>query len=131
MSSGQSIFKPKQNKSKHYHVPLYMIFNKQNHTAFFLSGLDNSKRANPQGICHLVSTGGGEFVKKPLPRGGALVNSSRQLLLCLFNINFTLLILPNKINYNKYSYKIMTNSVCQIKFKVVNSREISGKPRSL
>ena len=29
------------------------------------------------GICHLVSPGGGEFVRKPLPGGGAFVNSSR------------------------------------------------------
>lgn len=88
MSSGHSIFKPKQNKSKNYHVPLYMIFNKQNHTAFFLNGLDNSKRANPQGIFHLVSAGGREFVKKPLPRGGALVSSSRHSYYCAFQHQF-------------------------------------------
>ena len=49
-----------------------MIFNKQNHTAFFLNGLDNSKRANPQGIFHLVSAGGREFVKNLYPGVGHL-----------------------------------------------------------
>ena len=29
------------------------------------------------GICHLVGPGGWKFVRKPLPRGGAFVNSSR------------------------------------------------------
>ena len=27
------------------------------------------------GICHLVGPGGGEFVRKPLPGGGAFVSS--------------------------------------------------------
>ena len=30
------------------------------------------------GVCHLVGARGGEFVKKPLPGGGAFVNSSRR-----------------------------------------------------
>ena len=43
----------------------------------------NSKRAHPppfghlSGICHIVGPGGEEFVIKPLPGGGAFVNSSR------------------------------------------------------
>ena len=45
-------------------------------------GSSNSKRALPQpralsGISHLVCPGGGEFVRKPLPGGGAFVKSYR------------------------------------------------------
>ena len=45
-------------------------------------GSGNSKRALPppralSGISYLVGLGGGEFVRKPLPGGGAFVNSSR------------------------------------------------------
>ena len=37
------------------------------------------------GFCHLISPGGGEFVRKPLPGGGAFVNSFRiHLKICLF-----------------------------------------------
>ena len=46
----------------------------------------NSRRARPvpPGICHLVGPGGGEFIRKPLPRGGPFVNSSRSGLHCSF-----------------------------------------------
>ena len=38
----------------------------------------NFKRAHPlPGICHLVGPDGGEFIRKPLPGGGAFVSSSR------------------------------------------------------
>ena len=39
----------------------------------------NSKRAHAPlpGICHLFGSGGGEFVRKPLPEAGEFVNSSR------------------------------------------------------
>ena len=45
-------------------------------------GSGNSKRNLPplralSGISHLVGLDGGEFVRKPLPGGGAFVNSSR------------------------------------------------------
>ena len=38
----------------------------------------------PPGICHLVGPGGGEFIRKPLSRGGPFVNSSRSGLHCSF-----------------------------------------------
>ena len=39
----------------------------------------NSKRTHPlPGICHLVGSRCGEFVRKSVPEGGAFVNSSRR-----------------------------------------------------
>ena len=42
------------------------------------NGSVNSKRAHPRrAFSHLVGPSGREFVRKPLPGGGAIVNSSR------------------------------------------------------
>ena len=75
----------------------------------------------PPGICHLVGPGGGEFVRKPLPRGGPFVNSSRSGLhrsffsifhfkICLFRYFRTIKNIFNNMlsNYDKRGFRSIT-----------------------
>ena len=91
----------------------------------------NSKRAYPQGICHLVGPVGGEFVRKPPSGGGVFANSSG----CSYRRSF-FNISPKNMAFQIVSFKYLlfycsiiilpyTQNI-QVKFK---KKMTQGSPR--